>query len=108
MNLTMAITLERGDLAESRAHWMLGAHLLTRGDHDEALLAFTESAAAAERTGASAEEALARAFRALTEYDADPEGGDDALQAALADLARVPDGESFTDQVTTAQRVLGR
>ena len=108
MNLMMAITLERGDLAESRAQWMLGAHLLTGGDHDGASLAFTESMAAAERAGASAEEALARAFRALTELDAEPDDGEDALQAALADLARVADGKAFIDQVTTARRVLGR
>lgn len=81
---------------------------MVAGDADGASLAFTASAAPATGAGASAEGAVARAFGALTALDAEPEGGDDALQAALADLARVVDGESVVDQVTTARRVLGR
>lgn len=49
MNLTLATELGKGQLAESRAHWMIGAHLLTGGDPVGASSSFATAQGLAER-----------------------------------------------------------
>jgi len=105
-NLVMAIDLEKGDLAVSRAHWMLGAHLLTAGEPEGAAEQFTRAGERAEAAGAEAEVALAAAFRALSDLAAGT-GSGDALDRAVAELGAADGGEAFWGQVETARRVLG-
>jgi hypothetical protein len=106
-NLSMAIDLEKGDLPLARAHWMLGAHLLTSGAHDEAVRSFEASRISAVTAGADIEAELAVAFGALTAIAASDEGGEAALAMSLERLRAMDDGEAFVAQVTTARAVLG-
>jgi hypothetical protein len=105
-NLVMAVELEKGDLAVSRAHWMLGAHLLTAGDLEHAAAQFHRAAQSADVAGAEAEVELASAFAALVDL-ASGAGSAQALELAVARLAEVDGGDAFSGQVETARRVLG-
>ncbi len=105
-NLAMAIDLDKGDLAISRAHWMLGAHRLTAGHHDAAYASFAESARSAEIAGAESERLLAVAFGVLTRL-ARGDGTVMDLDAALETLSGADDGDAFVAQVTTARLVVG-
>lgn len=105
-NLAMAVDLEKGDLAVSRAHWILGAHLLTAGDHDGAVEQFGRARRRAEAAGADAEAVLATAFAALADLAAGT-GSAAVLDGAVAKLAAADGGEAFAGQVETARRVLG-
>lgn len=106
-NLAMAINLDKGDLAMARAHWMLGAHLLTSGAHDDAGRAFEASQMSAVAAGADVEAELAVAFGALTAIAAGDEGPEPPLSMSLERLGAMEDGEAFVAQVTTARSVLG-
>jgi hypothetical protein len=106
-NLAMAENLEKGDLAVSRAHWMLGAHLLTAGDHSEAGTAFDRAAAFADRAGAEVEVGLAASFRVLCDLAAGKPGAEDRFDAALDELGSMEDGDGFVAQARTARAVLG-
>jgi hypothetical protein len=106
-NLAMAIELEKGDLPTGRAHWMLGAHLLSGGEHAAAAGEFDRAARHSRRAGAEAEADLAAAFRTLAELaGGDPEAAP-RLDAALQELGATDEGEAFVGQVETAKRVLG-
>ena len=106
-NLAMAIDLDKGDLPLARAHWMLGAHLLTSGGHVEAGRAFEASRASAVAAGADVEAELAVAFGALNGVAAGNSGGEAALAASLERLGAMDNGEAFVAQATTARAVLG-
>ncbi len=106
-NLELAVELEKGDLATSRGSWMLGAHLLTEGEHDDAREAFTEAGEAADRAGADAEVQLAAAFSALSDLARGKATAEPELVAALERLSVLEGGEMFVDQVQTARAVIG-
>jgi DNA-binding transcriptional MerR regulator len=106
-NLAMALDLEKGDLPISRAHWMLGAHLLTSGQFAEARDHFSAAADVADRAGADAEMALARAFSALADLAESKPDAEAELSDALEALAACEGGEMFVAQVETARAVLG-
>lgn len=107
-NLELAIELDKDALPMSRAHWMLGAHLLTAGDHRGAEACFQEAAEHAVRADSPADVGLARAFGDLASVAAgDDPGAEERLTASLAALGSLGDGSMFADQVTTARRVLG-
>jgi DNA-binding transcriptional MerR regulator len=106
-NLAMADDLDRGDLARSRAHWMLGAHFLTAGEPGEARTAFEQAATFADRAAAPTEVRLAAAFAALADLAAGADGADVALQTALEALSAADEGEAFVSQVTTCREILG-
>jgi hypothetical protein len=101
-NLRLARCLGRGDLPESRALWMLGAQLLSAGDHPGARAHFVEAAVAAQRAGAADEAALAETFAALVDVLADEPGASERLERRLSDLRSSETGEAFAGQVTTA------
>ena len=104
MNLILAVQLDKGALAESRAHWMIGAHLLTAGDTEGAIDEFERAAFKAEEAAALPEVDLADAFAGLGVY---VESGDDArMVAALERLETHEEGGAFVDQVVNARRVL--
>lgn len=104
-----ALTAELGmeDLARSRAHWMLGAHLLMAAAPVEAGDQFSLAGQAADRAGADAEVSLSSGFAALAALAAGAAGAEDALVSALDELRAVDGGDMFVEQVETARRVLG-
>ncbi len=105
-NLAMAVELGRGDLAVSRAYWMLGAHLLTSGIFDRALTAFDSSREFSERAGARAEAELAVAFDAVTRLARGEDGADAALSASMSRLEAIEGGDIFVGQVSTVLEVM--
>jgi DNA-binding transcriptional MerR regulator len=106
-NLAMAIDLEKGDLAISRAHWMLGAHQLTAGRHQGAVSSFLAAEEFAARGSADVEVGLSRAFAALARLAAGDAGAAAELDAALDDLRSLEGGDEFAAQVDTARSVMG-
>ncbi len=105
--LSLTAELALGDLALSRAHWMLGAHLLMVASTIEARDQFGQAADAADRAGADVEVSLASGFGALAGLAAGIDGADGDLATALDRLRACEDGEMFVEQVETARRVLG-
>ncbi|MGI9529441.1 MAG: hypothetical protein ACR2NG_06990 [Acidimicrobiia bacterium] len=105
-NLSMAYALDKGDLPISRAHWMLGAHLLTAGDLVNATGAFEEASRHATLADEPADAALGDAFRALANLAADPAAEPQFLDA-MASLRSVEGGSDLAPQVDTARRVIG-
>ena len=105
-NLRMAEELEKGDLALSRAHWMLGAHELSSGHPAEAHASFTQAAELAAKAGAPAEGQLALAFAALAAVALDASQRA-LLDEALARLEAADGGADLIGQVTTAREALG-
>jgi len=107
-NLELAKELQEGELARSRAHWMLGAHELAAGRPDDARTNFEAAAALADAAGreGSSEVRLARAFVVLTDMST-AAASDPDLEAALADLRTEPDGAALVEQVITARSALG-
>lgn len=105
-NLAMAVDLEKGDLPTARAHWMLGAHLLTAGDHAGAVGEFGRAEQFARRAGAEAEAELAVAFRTLGALAAGDETAGPRLEADLQRLGRAEGGGGFVSQVETVRRLL--
>lgn len=104
-NLALAVQLEKGDLATSRAHWMLGGHLLTCGDVSAARQEFTKARKLAERAGAVAEAELSTAFDRLAALATGETGAEENLSASLVRLTELD--EFFVGQVETARSVLG-
>ena len=106
-NLALAVELDKGDLALARGWWMLGAHLLTGGEHKEACEAFSAAAEYAEQAGSDVEAALASAFDALASLAAGEDGAEGDLDRAVESLGATEGGEEFVGQVETCRSVLG-
>jgi len=105
-NLSMAYALDKGDHAISRAHWMLGAHLLTAGDLVNAAGAFEEAARHARIADEPADAALCDAFGALVDLAADP-ASTQRISDAMVALRSVDGGSDLAPQVDTARAVIG-
>lgn len=105
-NLELAVELDKDDLPMSRAHWMLGAHLLTGGDAAAAREQLDAAAECARRAGSPADEASARALIALADIARGDERGETQLHTTLELLEGLDDGPMFVDQITTVRRVL--
>jgi len=106
-NLAMAIDMDKGDLAISRGHWMLGAHQLTAGGHTEAIACFVAAADFATRAGAEPEAKLSRAFGALAALADGRPGAEETLDAAITALGASEGGSDFVGQIETARAVIG-
>lgn len=104
-NLQLARELDKGDVPESRALWMLGGHMLAAGRHPEAGDRFSEGAALAEAAGESAEARLGEAYAALSAVLAGTEGAEQSFDAAVARLAAEEGGATLVEQVSTARNV---
>lgn len=104
-NLRLARRLEKGDLPESRARWMLGAQLLAAGERNLARAQFVEAAAAAQRAHADDEAALAETFATLVDVLAGDPAASERLERDLSDLRSSETGEAFAGQATTALAV---
>lgn len=106
-NLDLAVELDKDELPMSRAHWMVGAHLLTSGDLPAARAAFDRAAQHADRSGSAADVGLATAFGELASLSMGDEGAEARLDAALEGLGSLDDGAVFVEQVNVARRVIG-
>lgn len=104
-NLRLAGELDKGDLATSRALWMVGGHMMAAERYDEAGAHFIEGAALAETASEPAEARLGEAFAALSATLARAEGAEPRLDVAIARLAAVEEGAALVDQVVTARDV---
>jgi hypothetical protein len=109
-NLRLAIELQRGDLPMSRAHWLLGAHELARENRPEARKQFDEAAKRAAAANEKGDELLNVGYRALIDVlDApDDHGPAEAFAQVQRDLAKLPDGNFFVEQLQTAFKVFKR
>ena len=107
MNLRLALELDKGDLRISRAHWMVGAQLLSIRNRSLARESFQLASIYASRAKEETDDLLARCYLLLVELLEDRENG--SLQQALAQvkrqLAQVDHGQVFVDQVETAWQV---
>ncbi len=106
-NLAYAEFLDKGDLAISRAHWMVGAHELTAGMYDDAAISFASAAEAAQRAGSEPDAALSTSFGLLSKVASGDATAEGPLAESLDHLRTLADGEMFADQVITARRVIG-
>lgn len=64
-NLAFVHELELGDMLSAKAHWLLGAHYLTRGNYTEARRLFSKSAESAERASSVPVRLMADGFAHL-------------------------------------------
>lgn len=110
LNLELARELEKGDIALSRAHWLVGAMQLAQGEREEALASFREAQRHADASAqSSADAALCRAYVALAERLIDPADAARAaaFEAARAELASAEHGAELVAQIDMAWRVFG-
>jgi len=108
VNLRLTLELGRGPQVESKAHWLLGAHWLARGELDSAGAAFSRAAECARLAEKVDEERMCAGYGALV-------GTLRGDAAARAELERIvqdlkADGASdeakfFAEQLTTALAV---
>jgi DNA-binding transcriptional MerR regulator len=105
-NLALAEELGKGELARARAHWMLGAHLLSSGSPDVAGDEFRAAASLAEAAGSRPEVLLAEGFAALARTATGDEAAEGMVTAVLAQLAELEGGEMFVEQIVTARTAL--
>ncbi|RYG68614.1 hypothetical protein EON80_11300 [bacterium] len=107
INLRLAEQLGKGDLAVSRAHWMLGGHYLAARQFEEAGHCYAVAMNHASRAGEAAEQNLAVGFAILTALCATPDETllKERLKGVQQSLSTQENGESFIKQIETAQRV---
>src|SRR5688572_22262252 len=86
LNLRLGEQLKRGPEPMSRAHWLVGAHALAAGKHQDAVESFRKSAELAVVARNRSEELLAQGYRALTLI-----AGKAARAEGEAELKRVKD-----------------
>jgi hypothetical protein len=94
------------------AHWLLGAHLMARGEHEHAVAAFAAAAAKFEAASRPVEVLMVEAYRALALRLERP---DDAARAetlakrlAALEAAGTDDAKYYAEQVRTAERAFRR
>jgi hypothetical protein len=106
-NLRLAIELQRGDLPMSRAHWLLGAHELARKNRAEARKQFDEGVKRAKAANEKGDELLCLGYGILTDVlnSPDDHGPAEAFAQVQRDLAKLPDGTFFVEQLQTAYKV---
>jgi hypothetical protein len=107
LNLRLALELDKGDLALSRAYWMLAGHLLAVKAAAGAEANFRRAAMYAERAGARADQLLSLAFAALANWILEPRenGRRQTYEKARAALAGLEDGDAYQQQLDGAQAV---
>ncbi len=110
LNLRLARELAKGPLAESRSHWLIGAHGLAISDFAGAQQAFERAKALAIEAADTETAAMNDGYLALTNVLADESGAPERLAARLGELrgnTAFEHGAFFAQQLETALRVLG-
>jgi len=107
LNLRLALELDKGDLALSRAYWMLAGHLLAAHAATGAEATYRRAALYADRASEDADQLLALAFAALSRWTLEPESDDcrQAFKIARENLASLAEGPAYQAQVDGARRV---
>jgi tetratricopeptide (TPR) repeat protein len=100
-NLHLAIELERGDLAVSRAHWMLGAQQIASGKYQEARENFSKSIEFAEKAEAHSDVLLSHGFLHVVSLLENPTDEDarSSLEAIRSELVNLEHGEMLAQQM---------
>ncbi|BCX48651.1 hypothetical protein HAHE_25590 [Haloferula helveola] len=102
-NLELARSLERGALAESRAHWMLGGQLIAHGEHAKARAHFDSASERAAESGKPDEALLAVGFGQLAQMLEAGADSSDELERTLSQLSAMEGGDGFADQIRVAR-----
>ena len=108
LNLRLVRELERGPLAESKAHWMLGAHLLACGQRREALEEFSLGAEFARVAEDSNNEELNAGYIALIGVLEGDDGARARFGTIVETFANIPDSDDakfFATQLGKALEV---
>jgi hypothetical protein len=107
LNLRLALELDKGDLALSRAYWMLAGHLLAAHAATGAEATYRRAALYAGRAGDDAEKLLALAFAALVRWMMEPEsdGRRQVFATAREKLTTLAEGPAYLAQIDGARRV---
>ncbi len=106
VNLRLAHQLNKGDLPVSRALWLVGAHDMARAAYDDASNHFGEAARFAQAAGSSENVLMNEGYQSLAVLLADPSDAKESeFQAIQTQIASVPDGPFFADQLKTAWQV---
>lgn len=101
-NVRLADELDKGDLARSRAQWMLGGQLLEAGDYDGAAAAYREGVRLAEAADSPADALSSTGFVRLIGA---ARGAVLDLDDVVAGLREVEHGQMYIDQLSRAARV---
>lgn len=108
-NLRLAHELKKGDLALSRAFWMLAGHEICTGDLDAARQSYHNAARHAHAAGSRPDQLLCDGFVRLVELlDSKNTGDDPELNSILTQLKPLENGPDFVNQILTARRVFER
>jgi hypothetical protein len=108
VNLRLARSLRKGDVALSRAHWLVGAHYLPVSEYEAARRSFVDAAKFATAAGDRSLETLNRGYIYLAEYLMDPNNEAlvkefDFILTTLAEGGE--EGASYRDQLQKAWQV---
>lgn len=108
LNLRLATELGKGPIGEASGHWIVGAQLLAADRYEEAASEFGAAKAGYAEGGDDAAEAMAAGYVALTALLAGVEGGEAAVEHAVADLRALPgeDAPFYADQIVKARELL--
>jgi len=103
-NLRWARELGKGDLALSRAYWMVGAHELAAKNYAEARKDFDVAEEHAKKAGIEGERLMNHGYALIVSIVEDPkdEGPRRQYDETKQSLAGEEDGEFFADQLDTA------
>jgi hypothetical protein len=109
LNLRLAVELKRDHLPLCNAQWILGAHHLADGRHDDARAAFNAAAEHARQAGSAEFEAMTRGYAAMASILQQPDNSEhrrpfDEQVATLRQLD-TDDGRFFADQLESVLRL---
>ena len=110
LNLRLAQELAKGPLAESKSHWLIGAHRLAISDFAGARQSFERAKGLAQEAADAETVAMNDGYLALTSVLGDESGAPEQLAAVLAELrgnTAFKYGAFFAEQLETALRALG-
>jgi len=109
-NLHLAIELDRGDLAISRAYWMLAAQQIASKKYQEARENFSKSIEFAEKVEAHSDVLLSHGFLHVVSLLENPQDEDacSSLEAIRSELVNLEHGEMLAQQMDDALRVFGK
>lgn len=106
-NVRLAVELDKGSVAISRGHWMVGAILLALHRYQEAIAEFLASRLSADEGRADVESAMAEGYAALVRVVERPgdQATEDELVEILDRLRLLPEGDQYAHQIEVARRV---
>lgn len=106
-NVRLAVELNKGHIAVSRGHWLVGAILLALDRYQEAIAEFLASRLSADEGQSDVESAMAEGYAALVRVVERPgdEAIEDELRESLERLRSMDEGPQYADQIEKAQTI---